>query len=217
MDKVCPLTGNIKSGKNGFSSTNVAIEWGNEVKDVITKSVTAAIQQKYNKHALALTEMRTANENELQKILQALATLSKRVDRLAIREGNKVDGGDNKSVGCGNNGGRGSKASTTTSAAKMTTNKTMPTAATKIGYTQKAWSTIPCGPIIRGNGSSRERNLAEKKLRREDPVQRKKNKWARLEKDLATGKDDILRYVFLYFTSLMIFAWHPFAVRLFFL
>ena len=60
-----------KSGKNGFSSTNVAIEWGNEVKDVITKFVTAAIQQKYNKHALALTEMRTANEHKLQKILQA--------------------------------------------------------------------------------------------------------------------------------------------------
>ena len=64
--------------------------------------------------------------------MQALVTLSKRVDILAIREGNKVDGGDNKSVGGGNNGGRGSKASTTTSAAKLTTKKTMPTAAKKI-------------------------------------------------------------------------------------
>ena len=39
--------------------------------------------------------------------MQALATLSKRVDGLAIREDNKGDGGNNKSGGCGNNGGRG--------------------------------------------------------------------------------------------------------------
>ena len=107
MDKVCWVTGNTKSVMNGFSSANAVIEWGNEVKDVITTSVTAAIQQKDNKYALTLTEMRTTNERELQKISQALATLNKRVEVLATIENNKGDGGDNKSGGDGNNGGRG--------------------------------------------------------------------------------------------------------------
>ena len=89
MDKVCWVTGNTKSVMNGFSSANAVIEWGNEVKDVITTAVTAAIQQKDNNHALSLTEMRTANESKMQKISQAIATLSKRVDGLSIIEGNK--------------------------------------------------------------------------------------------------------------------------------
>ena len=45
MDKVCRLTGNTKSGKNGFSSANAAIEWGNNAKDVITIYVTAVIKK----------------------------------------------------------------------------------------------------------------------------------------------------------------------------
>ena len=106
MDKVCWLIGNTKLVNNGFSSANAAIEWGNEVKGVIKKSITAAIQQKDNEHALALTETRTAKKRELQKISQALVTLSKRVDGLAIREGNKWDGGNNKSGVGGNNGVR---------------------------------------------------------------------------------------------------------------
>ena len=51
--------------------------------------------------------MRTTNKYELQKILQVLVTLSKIVDGLAIREGNKGDGGDNKGRGGGKNGDRG--------------------------------------------------------------------------------------------------------------
>ena len=51
---------------------NAAIEWVNEVKDVITIAVTAVIQQKDNKHALALTEMRTANKCNLQKYCKRL-------------------------------------------------------------------------------------------------------------------------------------------------
>ena len=78
------------------------------MKDIITTAVNAAIQQKDNENALDLTEIRTANERKLQKILQALATLRKIVDGLAIREGNKKDSGYNKSGGGGNNGGRGS-------------------------------------------------------------------------------------------------------------
>ena len=105
---MCRLTGNKKLVRNGFSSANAVIEWGNEVKDVITTSVTAAIQQKDNKYALALTEIFTANKRKLQKISQALATLNKRVDGLAIREGNNGDGGDNKSESGGNNRDRGS-------------------------------------------------------------------------------------------------------------
>ena len=73
----------------------------------MTKAVTSSIKQKDNKHALALTEMRTSNERDLQKIPQALATLSKRVDGISIREGNKGDGGDKKSGGGGNNVSRG--------------------------------------------------------------------------------------------------------------
>ena len=46
MDKVCRLTGNTNLVNNGFSSANAAIEWGNKVKDVITTSVTAAINKK---------------------------------------------------------------------------------------------------------------------------------------------------------------------------
>ena len=84
MEKVCRLTDNTNSAKNSFSSANVAIEWVNKVKDAITKAVTANTQQKDNEHTLALTEIRTANEHELQKVLQVLANLSKRVDRLAI-------------------------------------------------------------------------------------------------------------------------------------
>ena len=44
MDKVCWLIGNTKLVNNGFSSVNAIIEWGNEVKDVITTAVTAATQ-----------------------------------------------------------------------------------------------------------------------------------------------------------------------------
>ena len=51
--------------------------------------------------------MRTANERELQKISQALATHSKRVNGLAIREGNKGDDGNKKGGGGGNKGNRG--------------------------------------------------------------------------------------------------------------
>ena len=57
IDKVCRITGNKKSGKNGFSSANAAIEWGNEAKDVITTAVTATIQKKDNEHTLALKDM----------------------------------------------------------------------------------------------------------------------------------------------------------------
>ena len=61
IDKVFRLTGNTNSVRNGFSNANASIEWVNEVKDVITTSVTAVIQKKDNEHALALTEMHTAN------------------------------------------------------------------------------------------------------------------------------------------------------------
>ena len=67
MDKVCWLIGNTKLVNNGFSSANAAIEWGNELEYVITTAITAAIQEKDNKHALALTEMRTANKRDLKK------------------------------------------------------------------------------------------------------------------------------------------------------
>ena len=72
---------------------------------------------------------------------------------------------------------------TTTPAAKMTKNQTTLTAATISGYTKKAWNTIPHVPIRRGNGSTKNGNW-EKKIEREDPPQCKKNKRARLEKDL---------------------------------
>ena len=72
MDKVCRLKGNKTLVRDGFSSANAAIEWVNEVKDVITIAVTAVIQQKDNKHALALTEMRTANKCNLQKYCKRL-------------------------------------------------------------------------------------------------------------------------------------------------
>ena len=67
MYKVCRLTGNKNLAKNGFSSANAAIEWGNKAKDVITTAVTTATQQKENEHALALTEMRNAKERDLKK------------------------------------------------------------------------------------------------------------------------------------------------------
>ena len=57
MDKVCRLTGNTKLGKNRFSSAKATIEWGKEVKKIITKAVTATTQQKDNEYAHALTEM----------------------------------------------------------------------------------------------------------------------------------------------------------------
>ena len=50
--------------------------------------------------------MRTANERELQEVLQAFATLSKKADGLAIREGNKGDGGYEESKGDIKNGDR---------------------------------------------------------------------------------------------------------------
>ena len=162
MDKVCQITGNTKSGNNGFSSANAAIEWGNEVKYIITTAVTSAIQQKDNENELMLTEMRTANEQELQKILQALATLRKRVDGLATREGNKGDGGDNRIGGSRNNGGRGGGDGNHNTSRKITTKKTMPTAATKSGYKEQAWSTIPRGPIRRENGSTKSRTWMTK-------------------------------------------------------
>ena len=62
---MCWITGNTKLGKNGFSNANATMEWGNDVKDVITKDVTATIEHKDNDHALALTEMRTTKEYEL--------------------------------------------------------------------------------------------------------------------------------------------------------
>ena len=67
MDKVYWLTDNTKLIKNGFSSANAAIELENEEKDVITTAVTATILKKDNEHALALREMCTTNEHDLQK------------------------------------------------------------------------------------------------------------------------------------------------------
>ena len=95
-------------GKNGFIIANAATEWENEVKYAIMKAVTTSIQQKDNEHALAPREMNTANKRELKKILQALATLSKRVDGIATREGNKGGSRDNKSGGVISNRDRGS-------------------------------------------------------------------------------------------------------------
>ena len=54
---MCRLTGNTKLGKNRFSSAKATIEWGKEVKKIITKAVTATTQQKDNEYAHALTEM----------------------------------------------------------------------------------------------------------------------------------------------------------------
>ena len=147
---------------------------GNEVKDVITTAGTAAIQQKYNKYALALTEIFTANKRKLQKISQALATLNERVNGLAIREGNKGDGGDNKSGGGGNKGDKGIGGGNHNTNGKDDNKENTPTAATKSEYTQKAWNTIPSGPIIRGNGSTNSGTWLAKKMRREDPAQWKK-------------------------------------------
>ena len=76
---MCRLTGNTKSVKNNFSSANTAIEWGNDVKEVITTAVTAVIQQKDNKHTLVITEMRTTNERELQKIPHALSPSARKL------------------------------------------------------------------------------------------------------------------------------------------
>ena len=126
-------------------------------------AVTAAIQQKDNEHALALMKMRTANKRELQKMSQALATLSNRVDGIAIREGNKGDSRDKKAESAATTATEAAVVETTTPVSKMTTNKIMPTAATKSGYTQKAWNTIPHGPIRRGNGSTKRGTWMTKK------------------------------------------------------
>ena len=73
---------------------------------------------------------------------------------------------------------------TITPADKMTTKKTTPTAATKGGYIQKAWNTIPHGPIRRGNGSINIGNRLTKKIG--GKIQRSKGKkFARLDKDLS--------------------------------
>ena len=110
--------------------------------------------------------MHTAKERELQKISQALTTISKRVNGLSLREGNKVDGGDNKSGGGGNNSGIGVGGGNHNISRKMATKKTTPTVETKSGYTQKAWNTIPHGPIRRGNGSTKSKTWLTKNLER---------------------------------------------------
>ena len=79
------------------------------------------------------------------------------VDGLAIREGNKGYGGDNKSGGGGKNSGRGGGGNHNTSG-KNDNRKITPTSAKKSGYTQQAWSTISCVPIRRGNGSTKSGN-----------------------------------------------------------
>ena len=170
----------MKSGKNGFSSTNVAIEWGNDVKDVITKSVTAAIPKKYNKHALALTEVCTANEHDLQKILQAFATLSKRFNGLAIKEGNKGDSGDKKGGGGGNNGNRGGGGDNHNASGKNYNKENNANCYNKKWVYTKVVEYDPTLLYKKIQWFNKERNLADKKLRREDPEQWKKNKRARL-------------------------------------
>ena len=95
-----------KVGQEWFHHCELRNRVGKRGGERNKKAVTSTIQQKDNEHALALTEMRTVNKREIQKILQAIDTLSKRVDVIAIREGNKGDGGDNKNGGGVNNGGR---------------------------------------------------------------------------------------------------------------
>ena len=95
-----------KKNKTRQECVSAEIDWCNKVKDIITIYVTASIQQKDNEHALALTEIYSVNERNLQKISQAIATLRKRVDGLAIREGNKGDGSNKKRGDDGNNGDR---------------------------------------------------------------------------------------------------------------
>ena len=145
------------------------------MKDVITVDVTATTQQKDNKHALTLTELRTANEREMQKTPQELTTLSKRVDRISIREGNKGDGE--------NNGGRGDGGGNHNTSGKND-NKEKNTNGSNVKWIcTKGTEYDPTWPYKKMQWFNKERNLADKKLRREYPAHLKKNKRARLEKD----------------------------------
>ena len=129
--------------------------------------------------------MHTVNECELQKILQALATLSKRVDGLAIREVNKRDGGGNKGGGGGNNGNRGGGGGNHNTSGKKDNKENNANGGNKKWIYTKGVEYYPTWPYKKGQWFKKERDLAEKKLRGEDTAQWKKNKRERLKKDLA--------------------------------
>ena len=97
--------------------------------------------------------------------MQALATLRKRVDGLTTRECNKETTATTNAEAAATMATEAELAelaATATPAAKITAKKTTPTTTTKNGYTQKECNTIPRGPIIRGNGSTKSRTWLKK-------------------------------------------------------
>ena len=61
MDQINRLIGNDKAIRNGFSSSNAATEWGEEVKVIIAQAGVEAMSAKDTKHALIQSELRGKN------------------------------------------------------------------------------------------------------------------------------------------------------------
>ena len=77
MDKIDRLMGNDKASKNGFSSANAAIKWGEEVKGIIQQAVVEAMATKETDHALAMPTLCEDNSRKLQRVQTALNFLMK--------------------------------------------------------------------------------------------------------------------------------------------
>ena len=102
MDKIDRLMGNDKASNNGFSSANAAVEWGEEVKEIIQQAVVDAMAAKDTEHALAITSLREDNSRELQRVQTALDFLTERMKELS----NKVTTNTNTNTN-GDGGNKG--------------------------------------------------------------------------------------------------------------
>ena len=120
-----------------------------------------------------------------KKILQALNTLRKRFDRIAIRQGYKGDGGDNKGGGGGNNGDIGSGGGNHNTSGKNDNKENNANSGNEKWIYTKGMEYDPMWTYKKRQCFNKERNLANKKSRRKDKAHWKKNKRARLEKYLA--------------------------------
>ena len=108
MDKIDCLMGNDKAGKSGFSSANAAVKWGEEVNIIIQEAVVQVMATKDSKHALSMSELRSASSRELERVHSALDYLKERVEKLA----NKATTNTNNNGGGGGGGNNNNNSDT---------------------------------------------------------------------------------------------------------
>ena len=71
----------------GFTSANQAVEFREEMKQIIQTAINHAMAKRETKHALTLKELHTSRDSKLKCLTQAISDLGRRVDDLSKNRG----------------------------------------------------------------------------------------------------------------------------------